>query len=147
MRAVIDEWSIGNFTKDCRAEVFLLWKAIPNVRVPLRYLTTRFAAAMCPFDGFSVYFASIFVIVAISGRVDVANHVREPMIDCILRVSLGVMSGSNGSRLILSTGRPLRYGVGGHVTAGPSRLRDVTRVSVKASCVKWQLRWPSSSSL
>ena len=91
---------------------------------------------MCPFEGFSVYFASIFVIVAISGCVDVASHVREPMMDCIFSVSLGVGSGSNGLGLIMSTRRPLRYGVGGHVTAGPSRSRDVTRVSVKASWVK-----------
>ena len=101
---------------------------MPRVQVPLRYLTTRFAAAMWPFDGFCVYLASIFVIVAMSGHVDVASHVREPMIDCIFSVSLGVRSGSKWSRLILSTGRPLRYGVGGHVTAGPSRFRDVRPV-------------------
>ena len=71
---------------------------IPSDRVPLRYLTTRFAAAMCPFEGFSVYFASIFVIVAMSGRVDVVSHVKELMMDCIFSVSLGVRSESNGLR-------------------------------------------------
>ena len=69
---------------------------------------THFAAAKYPLEGFSVYFASMFVIVAMSGRVEVASHMRDPMIDCILRVSLGVRAGWKGSLLILSTGRPLQ---------------------------------------
>ena len=101
--------------------------------MPFRYFTTPFAAVICPFEGLSVYFARMFVMVAMSGLVEVESHVREPMMDCILRVSLGVRAGSNGSWLILSTGRPLRYGVGGHVTAGPLKSSDEMRVSVNVS--------------
>ncbi len=85
-----------------------------------------------------MYFASILVMVAMSGRVEVDSQMREPTINCILRVRFSCVIVSSGcwvccsdeisfvrslivgtaeselemgasvDVLILSTGRPLR---------------------------------------
>ena len=99
-----------------------LVKAIPYLLVPWRYRTTRFAASMCPLDGWLIYFARMFVIVAMSGRVDVDSHVSDPMIDCILALSLFWVCWSYTIGFILSTGSPLQYGVLGVLTEWPSSL-------------------------
>jgi hypothetical protein len=75
--------SIGNLTCDSSFSCCLLLKLIPSVLVPLRYLMTRFAALMCDCVAFTVYWASRFVIVAISGRVDNERHVKHHMSTCI----------------------------------------------------------------
>ena len=43
-----------------------------------------------------MYLASMFVTVAMSGRVDVESHVRDPIINCILRIKASCVWGSMG---------------------------------------------------
>ena len=69
-----------------------------------------------------VYWASMLVMVARSGRVAVPNHVSDPTNErrsllnlCWVISSVGCLS------VILSTGRPDRYGVGTVVTDGLDR--------------------------
>ena len=59
----------------------VLWNAIPRVLVPFRYLIMRFAASICLRIALWLYFDRRLVSVAISGRVDVANHWRLPVYD------------------------------------------------------------------
>ena len=46
-----------------------LWKLIPKVDVPFKYLTMCFSAVRCPGDGLFWYFDSRAVAVDISGQV------------------------------------------------------------------------------
>ena len=103
------------------------------------------------------------MIVAMSGRVEVDSQIREPTINCIFRVRFscvivlsgywvfmsneislvrsfivrtaksGLEVGVSRKDVILLTGKPLRYGVGGQVTAFPSNIHWATGLSMKAS--------------
>ena len=81
VRAVMRLAGIGNFRKLCRWSLSQLEKDMPKVLDPLRYLRTWFACARCPSEGLDEYLASMLVIGAISGLVDVASQLRDPTID------------------------------------------------------------------
>ena len=87
--------------------------------MPLRYLTTRLACVIWLFEGLEVHVASIFVMVAISGQVEMDNQLRHPI---SMRISCVVSTCSSGGSFdfgIESTGYPLLYGLRGAFT-GPS---------------------------
>ena len=104
---------------------------------------TLFAALMWPLLAFRVYFARILVIVAMSGQVDVDSHVRDPTMDCIICIIAADDLVWNVSFGILSTGKPERYGLRGQLTFGLSNWNCLTRLSMNASCVRWQEMCPS----
>ena len=97
---------------------------------------TRFAALMWPLLAFRVYFVRMLVIVAMSGRVDVDSHVRDPTMDCIICIIAADDLEWNASFGILSNGKPERYGLRGQLTFGPSNWNCLTRLSMNASCVR-----------
>ena len=107
VRAVILLLLTENFTHDLIFKFGELVNAILNVQVPQRYLITHFAVNVFPFAGCETYFASMLVIVAISGCVDMDNHVNDPTINCILALSFCCIVSSYKTDLILSTGKPL----------------------------------------
>ena len=71
----------GNLRNVVITLLALLVNVIAKFLVPFRYLTTRFAAVRCYFVGLELYFASMFVIVDISGLVETDNQLREPTND------------------------------------------------------------------
>ena len=82
VNGVIVWFGRGNFINASIFGFFVLWNAIPSVFVPFRYLMIRLAASVCLRVALWLYFESRLVAVAISGRVDVANHWRLPVYDC-----------------------------------------------------------------
>ena len=105
---------------------------IPFDLVPFRYLITRFTASMWPFVGMTVYFAIIFVIVDISGLVDIDSQLRHPTIFCIYLTYEGFAL-STSIIVILSTGYPCLYGVCGSETSSLSNSAMCTNSSTNAS--------------
>ena len=73
----------GNLIYAARFLLLFVENTSPLVLVPLRYLSTRLAASMCPAEGEVTYLARRLVMVAISGHVDMLSHVSDPMIDCM----------------------------------------------------------------
>ena len=51
---------------------------MPKIEVPFRYFMTCFAASMWPGEGLHWCLARIDVITDMSGRVPVANQLRDP---------------------------------------------------------------------
>ena len=78
------------FDKSLKLVCFELLNPIPYDLVPFRYWTTLLATLICALVGFDRYFASMLVIVEMSGRVDVDNHVRHPIRYCIFAVRFSV---------------------------------------------------------
>ena len=74
--------------------------------VPLRYLRTYLACARWPSEGLEQYLASMLVIGAMSGRVEVVSHVSDPRIDWKVLVRCAWCASEYVWDLILSTGRP-----------------------------------------
>ena len=72
---------IGNLINVLSFGCDVLWNAIPRVLVSLRYRMMRLAASICFLVALWLYCDSRFVAVAISGRVEVANHWRLPVYD------------------------------------------------------------------
>ena len=99
---------IGNLTNVCRLVCGELLNPIPYDLVPFRYRMTLLAASICAFVGYDRYFASMFVVVEMSGLVDVDNHVRHPIRYSIFAVKLFCVWQSYSLVYSLSTGRPLR---------------------------------------
>ena len=93
------EGSRGNFTNDSREVLCCVVKQIPWCLVPFRYRTTLLTLSRWPLDGFAVYFARMLVMVAISGRVDMDNHVRQP-ISCCMRCFRRACASAFGRRLV-----------------------------------------------
>ena len=79
-------WGSGKLRNDSSLWFFMLLNEILSERVALRYLTTRTAASMWPWDGLRQYFARMLVIVAMSGLVDTLIQLRHPTMCCILSV-------------------------------------------------------------
>lgn len=80
-------WGSGKLRNDCNFVDARVLNEILRFLVPFRYFMTRRAASMCPFEGFLQYLASMFVIVAISGRVETLNQLSDPTSICIWVVS------------------------------------------------------------
>ena len=80
-------------------------------RVCCIYRTAYLAAWMWACVGKFWYFASMEVMVHISGRVPWLSHCMEPTNDRSCACSLIFSGGGGGDAVIVSTGRPDRYGV------------------------------------
>ena len=79
---------------------------IPFIVVPLMYLMTYRTADVCAGDGFPMYFANMFVIVARSGRVACDSHSSDPTRLRILLMRGFLCAGDIVLCLIESTGCP-----------------------------------------
>ena len=75
---------IGNLTKDVSEVLGIVVNRMPVSLVPFRYFITYFTWSICDFEGLCVYLARMLVIVAMSGRVEIASHVRQPIYCCIV---------------------------------------------------------------
>ncbi len=94
---------------------------------------TLFAWFMCDCVAVVVYCASIFVIVAMSGRVDIESQVKHPKRTCILWVSFACCLLDIIFVFIESTGQPERYGVVTGLTWSLSKPAIWHRFSMNAS--------------
>ena len=83
---VIRSLGRGNLTNDSTLESVIVSKLMPRVLVPLRYLITRLTYRRWDLVAFVVYLASMLVIVAMSGRVDIESQVKQPIRTCIVCV-------------------------------------------------------------
>ena len=122
---------IGNLTYALILAVGIVVNKIPLDLVPWRYFITRLIASMCPLVGIIVYLAIMFVIVAMSGRVEIDNQFNHLIIFCIYLTYnafavVGVVVG------ILSSGNPDRYCVGGNKVLLLSSASS-TRLSMRDS--------------
>ena len=75
---------IGNLTKDVSEVLGIVVNRMPVSLVPFRYLITYLTWSICDFEGLCVYLARMLVIVAMSGRVEIASHVKHPIYCCIV---------------------------------------------------------------
>jgi hypothetical protein len=113
--------SSGNFTYDSTLCCSLLLKLIPKDLVPFRYRIVRLTWSRCLSVHFSVYFAKMLVTVAISGRVEIDSHVKQPMYTCIVCMSSSCSCFDLGMYGMVSIGWPDLYGVLTVFTAGDAR--------------------------
>jgi hypothetical protein len=73
----------GNLTYALILVVGAVVNKIPFDLVPFRYRITLLTASIWPFVGITVYFANMFVIVDISGRVEMDSQFKLPMNFCM----------------------------------------------------------------
>lgn len=135
-KGVIVLLGIGNLTKDVTLSALFVLNEMPSSLVPLRYRMTVLAASRCPFVALWLYFESMFVIVDISGRVDVLSHCKHPVSCCMRCVILFCCVVVYVACGILSTGYPALYGVGVVALMGPSSPTFWTSVSINASWLR-----------
>ena len=135
VRDMTDDGGSGNFRNEVMCGFSVVVNSMPCSLVPFRYLITLFAAAMCPFDGFKVYLARMLVMVAMSGRVEIASQLRQPTSCCMvwLLACLVAFDCDFGGGGIESIGFPIVCGVRGILIWLSLMLATFTTVSTKAS--------------
>ena len=73
------DWQVGKWRKLWKIWSWDLWKVLPKVDMPLRYLTTCLTALRCPSDGEFWYWERSDLTVEISGLMQWANHCKDPI--------------------------------------------------------------------
>ena len=117
-------------------ELLVVESLIPFDLVPLRYFMTYLTWLRCPLEGFAIYFASRFMIFAMTGRVEIDNQFRYPRYVCMvlcltLASSVMVLIGQIG---MVSTRYPDWYGVFGLSIVEDNNSDIAHRLSTHASC-------------
>ena len=84
VKGVMDLGLIENLANASNLKLRLLVNSIPRCLVPLRQQPPYLNVSRCPFVALWIYLESIFVMVAISGHVLVANHWKHPVSCCSL---------------------------------------------------------------